>query len=86
MLGGLNDKEINQTYVKADRSDKKDTTAFNIIIPGNVDDALTKNGQADVQPLPLSKRKYLANYLGRAQGKAGQLISSRHFGCTVPVL
>ncbi|AAF87908.1 Hypothetical protein [Arabidopsis thaliana] len=122
MLGGLNDKEINQTYVKvlsqmpyfrrsggrdhifvfpsgagahlfrswstfinrsiiltpeADRTDKKDTTAFNswkdIIIPGNVDDAMTKNGQPDVQPLPLSKRKYLANYLGRAQGKAGRL-------------
>ncbi|CAN7034820.1 unnamed protein product [Brassica rapa subsp. trilocularis] len=122
MLGGLNDKEINQTYVKVlsqmpyfrrsggrdhifvfpsgagahlfrswstfinrsfiltpegDRTDKKDTTAFNtwkdIIIPGNVDDAMTKNGQPDVQPLPLSKRKYLANYLGRAQGKAGRL-------------
>uniref|UniRef100_A0A2C9UMJ7 ADP-ribosylation factor n=1 Tax=Manihot esculenta TaxID=3983 RepID=A0A2C9UMJ7_MANES len=26
-----------------------------------------------VQPLPLSKRKYLANYLGRAQGKVGRL-------------
>jgi len=25
------------------------------------------------QPLPLSKRKYLANYLGRAQGKVGRL-------------
>lgn len=63
--------------MQADRTDKKDTTAFNtwkdIIIPGNVDDAMTKNGQPDVQPLPVSKRKYLANYLGRAQGKAGRL-------------
>lgn len=63
--------------MQGDRTDKKDTTAFNtwkdIIIPGNVDDAMTKNGRPDVQPLPLSKRKYLANYLGRAQGKAGRL-------------
>ncbi|KAK6246344.1 hypothetical protein SCA6_009434 [Theobroma cacao] len=122
MLGGLNDKEINQTYVKVlsqmpyfrrsggrdhifvfpsgagahlfrswatyinrsiiltpegDRTDKKDTSAFNtwkdIIIPGNVDDGMTKTGATVVQPLPLSKRKYLANYLGRAQKKAGRL-------------
>lgn len=63
--------------MQGDRTDKKDITAFNtwkdIIIPGNVDDAMTKNGRPDVQPLPLSKRKYLANYLGRAQGKAGRL-------------
>ena len=63
--------------MQGDRTDKKDTTAFNtwkdIIIPGNVDDAMTRNGRADVLPLPLSKRKYLANYLGRAQGKAGRL-------------
>ena len=26
-----------------------------------------------VQPIPLTKRKYLANFLGRAQGKAGRL-------------
>ncbi|OMO50599.1 Exostosin-like protein [Corchorus capsularis] len=122
MLGGLNDKEINQTYVKVlsqmpyfrrsggrdhifvfpsgagahlfkswatyinrsiiltpegDRTDKRDTSAFNtwkdIIIPGNVDDGMTKAGATVVQPLPLSKRKYLANYLGRAQNKVGRL-------------
>ncbi|EEF36251.1 probable beta-1,4-xylosyltransferase IRX10 [Ricinus communis] len=122
MLGGLNDKEINLTYVKVlsqmpyfrrsggrdhifvfpsgagahlfrswatyinrsviltpegDRTDKKDTSAFNtwkdIIIPGNVDDGMTKIGTTIVKPLPLSKRKFLANYLGRAQGKVGRL-------------
>ncbi|XP_034888930.1 probable glucuronoxylan glucuronosyltransferase F8H isoform X2 [Populus alba] len=122
MMGGLNDKEINHTYVKAlsqmpyfrrsggrdhifvfpsgagahlfrswatyinrsiiltpegDRTDKKDTSSFNtwkdIIIPGNVEDGMTKRGAAMAQPLPLSKRKYLANYLGRAQGKVGRL-------------
>ncbi|KAJ6412566.1 hypothetical protein OIU84_005588 [Salix udensis] len=122
MMGGLNDKEINSTYVKAlsqmpyfrrsggrdhifvfpsgagahlfrswatyinrsiiltpegDRTDKKDTSSFNtwkdIIIPGNVEDGMTKRGAVTAQPLPLSKRKYLANYLGRAQGKAGRL-------------
>ncbi|GAU34584.1 hypothetical protein TSUD_14990 [Trifolium subterraneum] len=122
MMGGLNDKEINNTFVKVisqmpyfrlsggrnhifvfpsgagahlfkswatyinrsiiltpegDRTDKRDTSAFNtwkdIIIPGNVEDGMTKTGSPMVQPLPLSKRKYLANYLGRAQGKAGRL-------------
>lgn len=122
MLGGLNDKEINHTYVKVlsqmpyfrlsggrdhifvfpsgagahlfkswaiylnrsiiltpegDRTDKRDTSAFNtwkdIIIPGNVDDGMTKGGATLVQPLPLSQRKYLANYLGRDQGKVGRL-------------
>ncbi|XP_038685017.1 probable glucuronosyltransferase GUT1 [Tripterygium wilfordii] len=122
MMGGLNDKEINQTYVRVlsqmpyfrrsggqdhifvfpsgagahlfrswatyinrsiiltpegDRTDKKDTSAFNtwkdIIIPGNIDDGMTKSGARLIQPLPLSKRKYLANYLGRAQGKVGRL-------------
>lgn len=122
MMGGLNDKEINMTYVKVlsqmpyfrrsggrdhifvfpsgagahlfrswakyinrsiiltpegDRTDKRDTSAFNtwkdIIIPGNVDDGMTKNGGTVVHPLPLSKRKYLANFLGRAQGKVGRL-------------
>ncbi|KAI4337913.1 hypothetical protein L6164_016277 [Bauhinia variegata] len=122
MMGGLNDKEINQTYVKVisqmpyfrlsggrnhifvfpsgagahlfkswatyinrsiiltpegDRTDKRDTSAFNtwkdIIIPGNVDDGMSKAGAPVVQPLPLSKRKYLANYLGRAQGKSDRL-------------
>jgi hypothetical protein len=34
---------------------------------------MTKRRVAMVQPLPLSKRKYLANYLGRAQGKVGRL-------------
>ncbi|KAJ4846557.1 hypothetical protein Tsubulata_913790 [Turnera subulata] len=133
-MGGLNDQEINQTYVKVlsqmpyfrrsggrdhifvfpsglgahlfrswatyinrsiiltpevpsfstvttpyngDRTDKEGTSAFNtwkdIIIPGNVDDGMTKPGAPLVQPLPLSKRKYLANYLGRAQGKVGRL-------------
>ncbi|XP_022894261.1 probable glucuronosyltransferase GUT1 isoform X1 [Olea europaea var. sylvestris] len=122
MMGGLSDKEINQTYVKVlgqmpyfrlsggrnhifvfpsgagahlfkswatylnrsiiltpegDRTDKRDTSAFNtwkdIIIPGNVDDGMTANGARLVDPLPLSKRKYLANFLGRAQGKVGRL-------------
>ncbi|XP_019175119.1 PREDICTED: probable glucuronoxylan glucuronosyltransferase F8H [Ipomoea nil] len=122
MMGGLNDKEINQTYVKVlsqmpyfrlsggrnhifvfpsgagahlfkswatylnrsiiltpegDRTDKRDTSAFNtwkdIIIPGNVDDGMTAHGSRVVEPLPLSKRKYLANFLGRAQGKVGRL-------------
>ncbi|KAH7529505.1 hypothetical protein FEM48_Zijuj05G0191000 [Ziziphus jujuba var. spinosa] len=60
-----------------DRTDKKDTSAFNtwkdIIIPGNIEDGMTMNEPPIVQPLPLSKRKYLANYLGRAQGKIGRL-------------
>ncbi|CAA0809986.1 Exostosin family protein [Striga hermonthica] len=123
MKGGLNDKEINQTYVKVlsqmpyfrlsggrnhifvfpsgagahlfkswstyinrsiiltpegDRTDKRDTSAFNtwkdIIIPGNVDDGMTSSHKSRlVDPLPLSRRKYLANYLGRAQGKTGRL-------------
>ncbi|MQM16486.1 hypothetical protein Taro_049444 [Colocasia esculenta] len=123
MNGGLNDKEINQTFVKVlsqmpyfrlsggrdhifvfpsgagahlfrswavflnrsiiltpegDRTDKRDTSAFNtwkdIIIPGNVDDGMTVfHGSTVVQPIPLSKRKYLANFLGRAQGKVGRL-------------
>lgn len=122
MMGGLNDKEINHTYVKVlsqmpyfrrsggrdhifvfpsgagahlfrswatyinrsiiltpegDRTDKKDTSSFNtwkdIIIPGNVDVRMTKTEDTLVRPLPLSKRRYLANYLGRAQGKVGRL-------------
>lgn len=63
--------------VQGDRTDKKDTSAFNtwkdIIIPGNVEDGMTTNGATLVHPLPLSKRKFLANYLGRAQGKVGRL-------------
>uniref|UniRef100_A0A803MDS2 Exostosin GT47 domain-containing protein n=1 Tax=Chenopodium quinoa TaxID=63459 RepID=A0A803MDS2_CHEQI len=61
---------------EGDRTDKRDTSAFNtwkdIIIPGNIDDGMT-NGASIVQPLPLSKRKFLANFLGRAQGKIGRL-------------
>ena len=63
--------------IQGDRTDKRDTSAFNtwkdIIIPGNVDDGMTKAGATLIQPLPLSKRKYLANFLGRAQGKIGRL-------------
>ena len=63
--------------LQGDRTDKRDTSAFNtwkdIIIPGNVDDGMTTHGDKLVQPLPLSKRKYLANFLGRAQGKIGRL-------------
>ncbi|XP_028117814.1 uncharacterized protein LOC114315407 [Camellia sinensis] len=62
---------------EGDRTDKRDASAFNtwkdIIIPGNVDDGMTSRGAGLVQPLPLSKRKYLANFLGRAQGKVGRL-------------
>lgn len=63
---------------QGDRTDKRDTSAFNtwkdIIIPGNVDDAMTRfDGEIVAQPLPLSKRKYLANFLGRPQGKTGRL-------------
>ncbi|PKU83114.1 probable glucuronosyltransferase Os03g0107900 [Dendrobium catenatum] len=123
MNGGLNDKEINHTYVKVlgqmpyfrlsggrdhvfvfpsgagahlfrswavflnrsiiltpegDRTDKRPISSFHtwkdIIIPGNVDDGLTTFYESRiVQPIPLSKRKYLANFLGRAQGKVGRL-------------
>lgn len=62
---------------QGDRTDKRETTSFNtwkdIIIPGNVHDGMTTHGDRLVQPLPLSKRKYLANFLGRAQGKIGRL-------------
>ncbi|PKA56652.1 putative glucuronosyltransferase [Apostasia shenzhenica] len=123
MNGGLNDKEINQTYIKVlsqmpyfrlsggrdhvfvfpsgagahlfrswaiflnrsiiltpegDRTDKRPISSFHtwkdIIIPGNVDDGMTTfYGSAIVLPIPLPKRKYLANFLGRAQGKVGRL-------------
>uniref|UniRef100_A0A0E0DKF0 Exostosin GT47 domain-containing protein n=1 Tax=Oryza meridionalis TaxID=40149 RepID=A0A0E0DKF0_9ORYZ len=123
MTGKLNDKEINQTYVKVvlsqmpyfrrsggrdhifvfpsgagahlfrswatflnrsiiltpegDRTDKRGISAFNtwkdIIIPGNVDDSMVKSDRLAVKPIPLTKRKYLANFLGRAQGKVGRL-------------
>lgn len=63
--------------LQGDRTDKRDTSAFNtwkdIIIPGNVDDAMTRDGSSLVKPLPLSKRKFLANFLGRAQNKIGRL-------------
>lgn len=59
---------------EGDRTDKKEFSSFNtwkdIIIPGNVD---TKNHFAKLAPLALSERKYVANYLGRAQGKKGRL-------------
>lgn len=63
--------------LQGDRTDKKNITAFNtwkdIIIPGNVEDEMTTNGATFVKPLPVSKRKFLANYLGRAQRKVGRL-------------
>ncbi|XP_007019373.2 PREDICTED: probable glucuronosyltransferase GUT1 [Theobroma cacao] len=62
---------------EGDRTDNKNSSSFHtwkdIIIPGNVHDEMTKNGAALVEPLPLSKRNYLANYLGRAQGLKGRL-------------
>lgn len=62
---------------EGDRTDKRDTSAFNtwkdLIIPGNVDDGMTTQGARFVEPLPLSERKHLANFLGRAQGKIGRL-------------
>ncbi|XP_030951593.1 probable glucuronosyltransferase Os02g0520750 [Quercus lobata] len=71
---------INRSIIltpEGDRTDKKDTSSFNtwkdIIIPGNVDDRMTKTEDTLVRPLPLSKRRYLATYLGRAQGKVGRL-------------
>ena len=55
----------------------KYTSSFNtwkdIIIPEDVDDRMTKIGDTLVWPLPLSKRRYLANYLGHAQEKVGRL-------------
>ncbi|MCO5614169.1 hypothetical protein L7F22_068450 [Adiantum nelumboides] len=125
MLGGLNDKEINHTFVQVlqqmpffrrsggrdhvfvfpsgagahlfkdwdthinrsifltpegDRTDKRGSSAFNtwkdVLIPGNVDDSISSAATAledTVRPLELSQRKYLANFLGRAQGKAGRI-------------
>ncbi|RZC44250.1 hypothetical protein C5167_037195 [Papaver somniferum] len=64
-------------HIFGDRTDKRDTSAFNtwkdIIIPGNVDDSMTSYGASLVNPLPLSKRKFLANFLGRVQGKIGRI-------------
>ena len=63
--------------VWGDQTNKKDTSSFNtwkdIIIPEDVDDRMTKIGDTLVWPLPLSKRRYLANYLGHAQEKVGRL-------------
>jgi hypothetical protein len=62
---------------EGDRTDKRGISAFNtwkdIIIPGNVDDSMVKSDRLAVKPIPLTKRKYLANFLGRAQGKVGRL-------------
>uniref|UniRef100_A0A2N9GRY2 Exostosin GT47 domain-containing protein n=1 Tax=Fagus sylvatica TaxID=28930 RepID=A0A2N9GRY2_FAGSY len=73
----VEDEVVGSRPHQGDRTDKKDTTSFNtwkdIIIPGNVDDRMTTTGDTLIQPLPLSKRRYLANYLGRAQGKVGRL-------------
>lgn len=47
-----------------------------MLIPGNVDDSISSAVTAledTVRPIPLSQRKFLANFLGRAQGKAGRL-------------
>lgn len=61
---------------EGDRTDKKAFSSFNtwkdIIIPGNVD-IINHPSNSATSPLPLSKRKYVANYLGRAQGKKGRL-------------
>ena len=63
--------------VWGDQTNKKDTSSFNtwkdIIIPEDVDDRMTKIGDTLVWPLPLSKQRYLANYLGHAQEKVGRL-------------
>ncbi|XP_026393202.1 probable glucuronoxylan glucuronosyltransferase F8H [Papaver somniferum] len=73
-------KYLNRSIIltpEGDRTDKRDTSAFNtwkdIIIPGNVDDSMTSYGASLVNPLPLSKRKFLANFLGRVQGKIGRI-------------
>uniref|UniRef100_A0A0D9WBN3 NAC domain-containing protein n=1 Tax=Leersia perrieri TaxID=77586 RepID=A0A0D9WBN3_9ORYZ len=62
---------------EGDRTDKRGISAFNtwkdIIIPGNVDDSMVNPDKLAVKPIPLTKRKYLANFLGRAQGKVGRL-------------
>lgn len=66
--------------MQGDRTDKRGFSAYNtwkdIVIPGNVHNDIplvASTASAVIQPLPLSKRKYLANYLGRAQGKVGRL-------------
>ncbi|KAI3853580.1 hypothetical protein MKW98_025097 [Papaver atlanticum] len=73
-------KFLNRSIIltpEGDRTDKRDTSAFNtwkdIIIPGNVDDSMTRYGASLVELLPLSKRKFLANFLGRVQGKVGRV-------------
>ncbi|KAK3032426.1 hypothetical protein RJ639_037153 [Escallonia herrerae] len=69
--------DVVSMQIQGDRTDKRDASAFStwkdIIIPGNVDDGMTTHGAKLAEPLPLSERKYLANYLGRAQGKLGRL-------------
>ncbi|KAL8115453.1 putative glucuronosyltransferase Os03g0107900 [Apium graveolens] len=73
-------KYLNRSIIltpEGDRTDKRDTSAFNtwkdLIIPGNVDDGMTTQGARFVEPLPLSERMHLANFLGRVQGKIGRL-------------
>lgn len=61
---------------EGDRTDKMGFSSFNtwkdIIIPGFVDTRIF-TANSPVAPLALSKRQYVANYLGRAQGKKGRL-------------
>ncbi|GLU07066.1 hypothetical protein SLE2022_240420 [Rubroshorea leprosula] len=68
---------------EGDRTDNKNSSAFNtwkdIIIPGNVDDEMTNLGSPLVEPLPLSKRKYLANYLGRGHDLFLNTVGSSRF-------
>lgn len=82
--------------MQGDRTDKKTFSAFNtwkdILIPGNVDNSIPLMGsdaKSVILPLPLRDRKFLANYLGRAQGKIGrlQLLQlAKHFPNEVPIL
>jgi len=67
---------VGTSYVQGDRTDKKGFSAFNtwkdIIIPGFVDTRVFSSNMP-VASLALSKRQYVAIYLGRAQGKKGRL-------------
>lgn len=63
--------------MQGDRTDKCATSAFDtwkdIIIPGNVDEGMTGDLAPLMQPLNLLRRKFAANYLGRAQNKVGRI-------------